>query len=294
MTFETHEIANAKINLYLRVTNKRDDGYHELSSLMMFCDFGDEITISSSSENSLSITGEFSHDLHENEKSLDKNSSNILAKTLWALAEYTQETPSFYIDLDKKIPLGAGLGGGSANAAALARILCKYWYIDCEKPQFQKLLFNIGADVPACFYNKPCLIESAGENIEPAPRLFDLNALLIYPMAHSSTGNIFKNLNQNFNAPIKNPNQFENNDAFINFLKETDNDLKEPAIQSTPVIADALTALNKQANLDHANMSGSGSACFGIFKSNEDVLKAQEKIKSLHPTWWTQAVILNS
>ncbi|MAZ76067.1 MAG: 4-(cytidine 5'-diphospho)-2-C-methyl-D-erythritol kinase [Micavibrio sp.] len=287
------ENAPAKINLYLHVTNKREDGYHNLDSLITFADFGDQITLNTSKTLSLSIDGLFAKDLSINEQSLEYSSDNILVKTLWKIADYAHQTPSFNITLTKNIPIGAGLGGGSADAAALARILCQLWDIDPSDKDFQEILFSIGADVPMCFASETCQIKNAGELIKKAPKLPSMNTVLVHPNSHCSTVKIFK-INKSYSPnTVSIPDVISNQEELLSFLKTTRNDLTNAALKNTPAIKEILNALNKQDGIALSRMSGSGSACFGIFKTQNNATNAAEIIKNLHPEWWVQAVTIS-
>lgn len=282
--------APAKVNLYLHVKRKRDDGYHDLDSLVAFCDFGDEISLSISDECRLKITGPFANTLSVDEKTLERTSHNIVAKTLWALADYAGKNPSFEITLTKNIPLGAGLGGGSADAAALARILCEMWAIDSNTHAFQKILFDLGADVPVCFYNKPCRIQNAGEIGFTAHGIPSLNAVLIHPNTHCSTANVFEINAFHLEDNIIIPDTFESAETLIDFLKTKKNTLTKAAIKNTPTIETILETLNTQDVILLSRMTGSGSACFGVFGTKDAAQNAAKAIKNLHPEWWVQAV----
>lgn len=285
-----HERAPAKINLYLHVKRKREDGYHDLDSLLAFTDFGDEISLIQSNRRCLKITGSFASGLSDNEQTLEKTSQNILAKTLWAIANYAHEEPLFDITLTKNIPLGAGLGGGSTDAAALAHILCNIWNIDSNASKFQNILFTLGADVPACFYAKPCRIQNAGEAGFTKHNLPPLDALLIHPNEHCSTASIFKSNNQYLDNEIKIPDTFETSDDLITFLKNKENTLTKAAIKNIPTIQSILNTLQEQNCAILSRMSGSGSACFAIFNTQDAAHNVAQTIKNLHPEWWVQVV----
>ena len=281
--------AFAKINLYLHVLRKREDGYHDLDSLIAFADFGDEVVITSNQEPSLTIDGPFAGKLSEDEQDLSRSSKNILAKTLWALADLAHKEPDFSITLTKNIPLGAGLGGGSADAAALAKILCKLWNIDPNTSEFQNILFKLGADVLPCFHGKAHQIQNAGESISESITLPNLKGVLVHPDKHCSTVEIFKH-NEVYSNAKSLPKNFQSTEELISFLKETTNDLTEAAQDITPEINDVLNALKKQNGIQLARMSGSGSACFGLFETSQEAEHAAQVIKNLHPSWWVQAV----
>lgn len=290
---QTVMLAPAKVNLFLHVLGKRDDGFHDLQSLMAFADFGDEITIAPADTLRLTINGVYARALDTESHDTAKTSSNILIKALWTMAAIADQDPKFDITLTKNIPLGAGLGGGSADAAALIRMLCALWDIDTKSDQFKAALFQLGADVPACFYSAPCHIIGTGENIFKAPKLCDIPALLIHPNKHCSTKDVFAQ-KFDFSPEIAIPEKMNTLDELVSFLKMTRNDLLDPACALIPEIENIRTALKAQNNILFSNMSGSGSACFGIFETSKQAHDASHVIKNLHPEWWVQAVTLHS
>lgn len=282
--------AYAKINLYLHVTKKRDDDYHDLDSLIAFTDFGDDVTVHVSDALTLALNGPFANALSQEEKTLERASKNILAQTLWALSDYAKKQPAFHITLTKNIPLGTGLGGGSADAAALARILCTLWDIDPDNKELQNILFKLGADVPLCFYAKPCRIINAGESILPAPSLPTLYAVLVHPNEHCSTASVFKSNQAYSSKDMTLPNEFPSITDIVTFLNMTQNDLTLAAQENIPAIKTILQTLKDQDSVRLARMSGSGSACFGVFETLALADNAAQAIKNLHPQWWIQAV----
>lgn len=286
-------LAPAKVNLFLHVLGRRDNGYHNLQSLIMFADFGDHVTLKPSDTLGLTLHGDYAGALNTSEKDTSENSSNILIKALWAIAKRAGQTPAFDITLTKNIPLGAGLGGGSADAAALIRALCDLWNIDSQSDTFKQSLFALGADVPACFTNAPCHIKGTGEDVFKAPDLFDIPALLIHPNKKCSTKDVF-NKPFKFSDAIDIPTKFESREALMAFLKTTRNDLYAPASTLIPDIQEVLNAIKAQDNILYASMSGSGSACFGLFDTVQSAQHAAQIIKNLHPEWWVQAVTLKS
>lgn len=284
--------ANAKINLYLHVLKKRDDGYHDLDSLIGFADFGDEISLKISDKLSFEITGTFSKNLSEQEITLERNSKNILAKTLWLIADFKNQKPLFNIKLTKNIPLGAGLGGGSADAAALAQILCSIWGINVNSKDFQDLLFSIGADVPVCFKNQSCRIIGTGKHVLPSPKLPRLSSILIHPNKHCSTEKVFKNNQKISSKEIATPHNFKSENEILSFLESTKNDLTISAQNLIPDIKDIINIL-KENGAHTPRMSGSGSACFGLFENEYTAQNASNIIQASHPEWWVQTTTIS-
>lgn len=165
---ELHIFAPAKVNLYLHITGKREDGYHELDSLVTFADIGDTLTLEPAREATLEIIGEHSAAFSDAERDCSRTSKNLIAKALWQLADLTGQSPDIKIILDKYLPLSSGIGGGSADAAATLWGLLKYWDIAPESlSTLDELLLSLGADTPVCFHCNSAQMRGIGEHITP-------------------------------------------------------------------------------------------------------------------------------
>ena len=275
--------APAKINLFLSVTGRRDNGYHELQSLVAFTkNFGDIITISPSDQ--------FSFDSTATHLPTDENNLVICAATL--LADALNKDLNLSIHLSKHIPIGAGLGGGSSDAAATIKGLLKFWCVDdMASDELNDILLKLGADVPSCYHAQSCYFEGIGDIITPLNRFPSCYTVLAYPNAHSSTQEIFKNFNEVFSNPIGwLPTYFNNIEDLIAFLSQQKNDLTPAATKNMPDIQETINIIDEQENCLLARMSGSGSACFGLFKTPQDAQKAQNSIREKHPQWWVKSV----
>lgn len=277
-------LAPAKANLFLHITGKRDDGYHLLQSLMMFANTDDILSFESYPEFLLDINGPFSKGL--------SSSENLVAKAALGFCNFIGRKPEVKITLQKDIPVGAGLGGGSSDAAATIKGLIKLWDLDIERTALDNLLINLGADVPACFYTKSCIAEGIGDIIKPRATPA-LHAVLVYPDAPCATAPIFKNYSQQFSDNILVPEKFENQKSFINFLNHQKNDLTFSACALYPTVQDCLKIIKEQNNALLVRMSGSGSTCFGIFGNENEAISASQKISNAHPNWWVKAVTLS-
>lgn len=276
--------APAKINLFLHVVGKRGDGFHLLQSLTSFANFGDEITISPSNE--------FKFSFDSTTENFPTDESNLIVCTANLLGSTLNKNLNCHIHLKKNIPIGAGLGGGSSDAAATIRGLFEFWNTTLPQNELDNILLDLGADVPACYHGKACYFEGIGEIITPAQSLPPLHALLIYPNKHCATKDIFKKYNSDFSKEIVLPQHFENKKNVTEFLSKQKNDLTEAAIQNIPDIKNILDALDKQQDCQLSRMSGSGSACFGIFDTKEQVQKTANTIKKENPDWWIQPVMI--
>lgn len=278
--------APAKLNLYLHVTGKRGDGYHLLDSLVVFlpslCD-----TTTLEKADSLLFTA--SGMVPEDAQGMD----NLAVKAAKAVADAAGRAANVRITLHKNIPAGAGLGGGSADAAAVVRGLEELWDLSLEKNTRDRLLLSLGADVPVCYHAAPCRFEGIGEIISDVPALPSFSLLLIWPDCHSATQAVFKARAAEFiTRRTEIPAAFASLDAFVQFLAQTDNDLQEAAERINPPIAKARTLLEQQAGCALARMSGSGSCVFGIFEDVARCKTAQANIEAAYSSWWTHTEAL--
>lgn len=263
----------AKINLFFQIIGKRDDGYHLMESLVVFAnDIYDSIEIAESEANSTIVGGgEFSH-LLINEK------NNLIDKVL---DRFTTDI-KYHCKLTKNIPIGAGLGGGSSDAAMVAKYI--------SKQDISQELLEIGADLPICYCNAPAFCGGIGEIIEPIKNFPKVHLVLVNPNKTLLTKDAFKN-NTRINTPVINnkpidfKGRFEN---LIEFISPLSNDLTESAVKLMPEIKDVLELLQSQNGCAISRMSGSGPTCFAVFKTKEDAIKAKIAIGSLHPNYWVK------
>lgn len=286
--------APAKINLYLHVTGRRDDGYHLLDSLIVFADIGDHITVRPSPEFKFTIDGPYATLLKNLDCAYDEGSTNLVVRAAYALAKVLAKPLDVHIHLSKHIPLGAGLGGGSSDAAATIHALCQYWNIEPDFDTLLPILINLGADVPGCYLGCTARMQGIGEHITPMITFPEIHSVLIYPNCASNTSQVFKNFLQDFTPQMNCPDEFKDFQILIQFLKTTHNDLYHAACKNTPVITEAIEALELQISCVLARMSGSGSACFGIFMSAEAAKKAANAIQKIYPEWWVRYTKLSA
>lgn len=282
--------APAKLNLYLHITGKRPDGYHFLDSLVVFTDIGDNILIEEADAFSFHIKGPFAGALSA------EGENNLVVRIAKAASEHFQKPLNVQITLTKNLPLGAGLGGGSSDAAAALHGLLDHWDITPDQDTLDNLLLKLGSDLPACFRGTPLRMRGVGGKIAPIEnRLPSLFVVLAYPAKPSDTGSVYQNISPPFVPEIKLPKLFENAESFIDFLQSCGNDLSSVAIKNTPEISEALYALGAQPSALLTRMSGSGSACFSLFEKEEEARKAASNISAANPSWWVaQGCILSS
>ncbi|EEE37331.1 4-(cytidine 5'-diphospho)-2-C-methyl-D-erythritol kinase [Rhodobacteraceae bacterium KLH11] len=267
--------APAKINLTLHVTGQRDDGYHLLDSLVVFADVGDRLTLTSGSGLSLSVSGEFAGGVPTDNRNL-----------VWQAVEALGWTG--HVQLDKQLPHGGGIGGGSSDAAAVLRLLARQ---TGDIPDHVPL--SLGADVPVCMHATSARMRGIGEQIE-AVALPPLPALLVNPGIAVPTGSVFAALNSRENPPM--PSHipaFETPAGCAGWLKDQRNDLERPASTVANEIIGVLDALSQTSQVLLARMSGSGSTCFALYPTMKAAHFAAYEIGAAHPGWWCRAVQLS-
>jgi len=275
------EAAPAKVNLYLHVTGKRADGYHLLDSLVVMAGIGDQISAKPSSDLSLDYIGRFAQDL-------PPATSNLVLRAAERLKDLFDVKEGAALTLNKSLPVASGIGGGSADAAATLRALCKLWDLDATHPSVAELALSLGADVPVCLLGRSAIMRGIGEDISPVDHLPPLNLILVNPGVEVSTPAVFKARAGAFSPIIELPSDFATAAAFHTFLHTTGNDLEAPAIGLQPVIGDVLEALRALPGVALARMSGSGATCFGIMEDGDAARVGAAALSAAHPTWWVQ------
>lgn len=278
--------APIKINFFLHIIGRRDDGYHNLQSLVSFANYGDIITIKPASTFSFTITGDFQSELPKN------NADNLILKAAHKISLALGKNLNIAITLDKKIPIGAGLGGGSADAAATIKALLGFWDATLPQGTLNDILLSLGADVPVCYQEITSYMEGIGDIITPLPSSPKIPALLIYPNEFCSTPDVFNSYMKPFTAPLELPQDLSDTEKFIMFIQGQRNDLTSAACRKTPAIRDILGAIQAQSGCQVARMSGSGSACFGLFDTEENSKKAATTIQKERPNWWVRPTLI--
>ncbi len=272
-------LASAKINLYLHVTGRREDGYHLLDSLFVFAKDGDVVTVGEADDLTLNVCGTYADSLPVGEE-------NIVLKAVRLLAEACGKKPTAAVTLEKNLPVAAGIGGGSADAAATLKALLKLWGQTIPEKELHKIALKLGADVPSCLAAKAVQVSGIGEILTPAPSLPPLFLLLVNPNRPVFTPAVFKTRTQTFSDPMPFTQEMTDFDDFVQELKKRHNDLSEAACQLEPAVFDVLKALQADSRCRLARMSGSGGTCFGIFSSFEDASLCCDQIRKKRPNWW--------
>lgn len=260
----TEAFAPAKINLTLHVTARRPDGYHMLDSLVVFADVGDRLSFSAAPAMGLTVTGPFAPGVPADARNL-----------VWRAALAAGWTG--HIALEKNLPHGAGIGGGSSDAAAVLRHLGQG---DLDTAE------SLGADVPVCLSAVPKRMQGIGEILTPLTGLPELDIVLVNPGGHLATPGVFGALREKFNDQMEGLDSWITRDGFVAWLARQRNDLQAPAIALAPQISGALLALE---DAELARMSGSGATCFGIYPDRTAAATAAARIARDNPGWWCVA-----
>lgn len=271
--------APAKINLFLHIVGKREDGYHLLDSLVAFADYGDVIEVEESDKISVDITGSYNEQL-----SGLPPENNLVWKAAVALQKYLSEPLGAKIILRKNLPIASGIGGGSADAAATLRALKELWQIDIAEEKLSEIALGLGSDVPVCLYGKPALMRGIGEQITPVVFQENIYVVLINPNIPLNTGEIFNNYDCKGGVVQKNLD--------ISSIAELvdkngyKNDLESAAISKLPIIAEILAGIRSSDDCFLARMSGSGATCFGLYHDEISANKAAKGLKEMFPKSW--------
>lgn len=283
--------APAKINLYLQIVKRLDNGYHALDSLTVFSpDICDHLTLSSNEGLGDDLDFEMHGDYAPALSQHMNDDNNLILRAARGLADLYGCDTHFKISLNKALPIAAGIGGGSSDAAALVRTLVKLWQITPDD-RLDNFLLSLGADVPACYHNQALFMRGIGDEITYAPDLPDLFIVLINPNIACPTGAVFDALDLHHMSghALINAHDFTNADTLISALQDMRNDLEAPAIATSPSIKMILDQLNQTKGCDIARISGSGATCFGLYRDKNDAQNAAQRIALSHPEWWVRS-----
>ena len=287
--------APAKVNLHLHVTGRRADGYHDLDSLVAFADIGDVLFFERARNFSFSVDGQFAGSFLGGELDTSPQSKNLVVKAAWAISNLLARELNVEITLQKNLPLGSGLGGGSADAAACLWGLCQYWGLSLPPTHLASLASQLGSDVPVCLNMETAIMRGTGDQLSAAPAFPELPVLLVWPGRPVATKDVFTTLGlKSFSRSAVLPENFESVPALCEYLKrETTNDLAARAGEILPVIRTALNEISIRPGCGLARLSGSGSTCFGIFNSQDQCQSAAETLAAQNPGWWIRTGWLN-
>lgn len=278
------ETARAKVNLALHVGGRRPDGYHALDSLIVFAEVADTLRAAPGAEGEVRIAldGPFGPALAETPGNLVLRAATALHAAL-----PPREVQGYVLHLTKRLPIAAGIGGGSADAAAALRLLNRLWGAGFDTARLAEIGIRLGADIPACLLSRPLRAEGIGERVTPVAGIPALPMLLLNPGIAVPTEAVFRRYRAGGRPPLPAlPARFGSILAFVQWLRPTRNDLVEPAVAEVPAIAAAQAALSADPECLFARMSGSGATVFGIFLSVEAAARAADRIHAARPDWW--------
>jgi 4-diphosphocytidyl-2-C-methyl-D-erythritol kinase len=283
------EEAPAKVNLTLAIHGRRADGYHELESLVAFARCGDRLSLLPGEPLGLRVSGPFA-------QAAGPTSDNLVLKGACALARRVPGLELGNFVLVKHLPVAAGVGGGSADAAAALRLLARANALDLADLRLADAAKATGADVPICLDPRPRIMRGIGEKLSDPLPLPRLAAVLVNPGVPVATREVFGALA----APcLSTPNATgrqaqipPGREELLAFLRARGNDLEAPAISIAPVIAEVLARLRAAPGCELARMSGSGGTCFGVFASEIVAMAAARDISAMNPPWWVCPTVL--
>jgi 4-diphosphocytidyl-2-C-methyl-D-erythritol kinase len=267
------------------VLGRREDGFHELESLVAFTDLADKLDLEPDQPEGLDISGPFA-------AACGAGAGNLVLKAAVALRERVGPLKSGRFLLDKRIPVAAGIGGGSADAAAALRLLARANGLAHDDPRLASAALAAGADVPVCLESKPRVMRGAGELLSAPVNLPALPALLVNPAVPLATREVFAAYagSEGSKAQVGMPPR--ERDATIDFLARYGNDLTRAAVRCAPVITEVLMTLRAVPGVRLVRMSGSGPTCFALFRSPGEATAAAHRLQAERKDWWVQAAII--
>lgn len=281
-------LAPAKVNLFLHVGPLAADGYHPLSSLMVFADVGDEVRYEPAAAMAFEITGPFG-------AALGADDDNLVVRARDRLLEaFPGQRPAFRLVLDKRLPIAAGIGGGSADAAAALLLLKDAIGLGAAADaRLEAIARDLGSDVPACLAALPTFATGRGDDLADPPLFPDLDVVLVNPGVPSPTGKVYRAYDDagapGGAEPPAFPGPMTDARALAAFLAGTRNDLEPPAVALNPAIGAALDVLRAQPESLFVRMSGSGATCFAIAADANAAAALAARLAAAHPGWWVRS-----
>jgi len=281
------QFAPAKINLTLHVTGRREDGFHLIESFVAFADIGDEITVRSHEGFDIDISGPFAHLLQNEENNI------ALEAAISFVNGFQNCLPGVHVELVKNLPIAAGMGGGSSDAAAVIRALAYLVDINISRIAAGQLAIGLGADVTVCLDPQASFMSGVGNVVDLLPALPEIYAVLINPNIKMLTGAVFAALAvpgaiRRDEEGLKPEHPFTDALDLTDFVRSCRNDLEAPALRMCPEISDVQEALRSQEGCLLARMTGSGATCFGLFAQQHEAQKAAQTISQQASQWWVK------
>jgi 4-diphosphocytidyl-2-C-methyl-D-erythritol kinase len=290
------EDARAKVNLTLRVNGRRVDGYHDLESVVAFADCADRLTLTPGPELILTMTGPLA-------SACGETSDNLVLKAAQLLGERVAGLKVGSFALEKILPVAAGIGGGSADAAAALRLLARLNDLRLDDERLREVALATGADVPVCLASRACDMTGVGETLMwlSPPKM---PCVLVNPCVPVATKDVFEALGLRHGELLVGatdvvmqgsswPEEGGSLEEWVEALASGSNDLEAPATKIQPVIGVVISALNATNGAWLARMSGSGATCFALYENTADAKRAADKILREHPEWWVHAGVLS-
>ena len=285
----------AKVNLTLRVIGRRTDGYHDIESVVAFADCADRLTLTPGPELTLQTSGPLA-------QACGATSDNLVLKAARLLAERVPNMKAGRFTLDKVLPVAAGIGGGSADAAAALRLLAQLNGLSLDDERLLEVALETGADVPVCLASRACDMTGVGETLLPLS-LPIIPCVMVNPCVPVATRDVFDALGLRSGELLVGatdvfrgtdwPEAGASVEDWVEVLADNTNDLEAPATRIEPVIGAVIAALNATNGAWLARMSGSGATCFAIYENTAEAGRAAEKVRREHPGWWVHAGVLS-
>lgn len=282
LSFPLTERAPAKVNLTLRVLGRRTDGYHDLCSLVAFAGAHDLLTLMPDAPPALSMHGPYA-------QAAGSGEDNLVLRAARAFAQAFPGARLGAFTLLKRLPVAAGIGGGSSDAAAALRLLAQLNGVALDDPGLWQAAAGLGSDVPVCLTPTARWMEGRGERVGPAVALPPYPAVLVNPGVMVPTGAVFGGLAESLDVI---PAEAGRVSSLLAFLAKEPNDLEAPALAIVPVIGKALEALRTLPACTLARMSGSGATVFGLFGSCHEAAAAAKTLRAARPAWWVKSTVL--
>ena len=281
-------LAPAKVNLFLHVAPLAPDGYHQLSSLMVFADVGDRLTLEAAEETGFVLGGPFAAALAGEDPA-----ANLAWRAALRLIEQAGVRPDpFRLTLDKTLPVAAGLGGGSSDAGAALRLVREAFVPDADEAALTAIAAELGSDGPACLFARPVLAQGRGERLSPAPVLPELPAVLVNPGVACPTGRVYRAYDAQADQGADHlptlPAGFADIASVVATFGACRNDLESPAQGVAPEISEVLARLRAQPETLLGRLSGSGATCFALCASPAAAARLAERLRAERPHWWVR------